>query len=226
MARYPRPGQVKTRLAADIGTDAACAFYTAFLRDIASNLSGGPWKLVWAVHPPGADLATVVPGVLEQIAQGGTNLAERMSNVFRLLFDRGTARVVMLGADAPHIGRDTVAAAFSALEDHDAAIVPTDDGGYCLIGLRAPSRRSSPAAADLFTGIEMGTATVLRDTLARAERQGLKALQMPGTFDLDVLDDLRRLEVLVRRGEVVLPETSAELRRMSGSLDHRKSSQR
>src|SRR6185436_5260363 len=82
MARFPTPGAVKTRLAARVGAEAACALYRAFLVDIAARFGSGPWSLVWAVTPPGADLAVVVGAGGEQIGQEGVDLAERMQRCF------------------------------------------------------------------------------------------------------------------------------------------------
>ena len=60
MARYPSVGEVKTRLAATIGADRACAFYRAFLRDLEQRFSGHDRTLIWMYHPPGCDFASVV----------------------------------------------------------------------------------------------------------------------------------------------------------------------
>src|SRR5690242_15459518 len=152
MAKYPAPGEVKTRLAERVGAAAACALYAAFLADIAARFAHAPQRLVWAVTPAGADLTPFIGAAHEQIAQQGDSLAERMRRCFVHLLDAGAQRVVMIGADAPHIADHTIDTAFSALDDHDAVFVPTRDGGYCLVGLRA--------AHDIFSGVAMGTDAV------------------------------------------------------------------
>src|SRR5262245_44970671 len=101
MAKHPRPGAVKTRLAAAYGAGAACELYTAFLRDIAAKFDRR--GLVWAVDPPDANLRAVVGADAAVIGQHGEDLAERMRACFETLFVGGAARVVMIGADAPHL---------------------------------------------------------------------------------------------------------------------------
>jgi uncharacterized protein len=204
MAKYPAPGTVKTRLAERVGDAAACALSRAFLADIGTRLAAGPWRLVWAVTPPEADLTTLVGGVGEQIAQEGNDLGERMRRVFVRLLEAGARRVVMIGADAPHIGDGAVADAFALLGDYDAVIMPTRDGGYCLVGLRAPH--------DIFSGVAMGTAVVFERTRARLEALGLRWRALATSFDIDELDDVAELGRCIARGDVDLPNTGAVVR--------------
>jgi rSAM/selenodomain-associated transferase 1 len=204
MARYPRPGAVKTRLAESVGGDAACALYRAFLTDIARRLGRGPWELVWAVTPVGADLAALVGAQRRQIAQRGADLAERMRNCFTRLLGAGATRVVMIGADAPHLPVSTVRAAFAALNQRDVALLPTRDGGYCLVGLRR--------AHDIFSDIPMGSPTVFERTCARVDALGLRRRELPPSFDVDELEDVAELARLIAARRVRLPHTAAVLR--------------
>jgi rSAM/selenodomain-associated transferase 1 len=204
MAKDPAPGAVKTRLAARVGAQRACALYRAFLADISTRFCAGPWQLVWAVTPPDADLAPIVGAGGRQIAQEGDELGERMRRCFARLFGEGARTVVMIGADAPHIAVDAVAAAFAALADHAAVIVPARDGGYCLIGLRA--------AADIFSGIAMGTSSVFAQTRQRLDALGLPWRALAPSFDIDELDDVTELSRLIATGAVELPHTAAVLR--------------
>lgn len=204
MARFPTPGAVKTRLAARVGAAPACALYRAFLVDLATRFDRGPWSLVWAVTPPDADLAPVVGACGEQIPQEGADLAERMQRCFAHLFDAGARRVVMIGADAPHVADSVLTAAFATLAAHDAVFVPTRDGGYCLVGLRA--------AHDVFSGVSMGTAAVFDQTRARLEALGLRWHELEPSFDVDEMEDVVDLARLIESGEVALPQTAAVLR--------------
>src|SRR5262245_49596114 len=204
MAKYPAPGAVKTRLAERVGADAACALYRAFLADIAERFARTPWQLVWAVTPADADLTPFIGARHRQIAQEGTELGDRMRRCFARLLRDGAGRVVMIGADAPHIGDAAIAAAFAALADHDAVLVPTRDGGYCLVGLRAPH--------DLFSAIPMGTTAVFEQTRARLDTLGLRWKALEPSFDVDGLDDVATLAQLIASGTVTLPHTSEVLR--------------
>jgi rSAM/selenodomain-associated transferase 1 len=203
MARYPTPGQVKTRLSRAIGAAPAAALYGAFLRDLAANLGVGPWQLVWAVAPPAVDLAGLVGDAARYLAQRGDGLSERMWCCFEDVFGSGASRVVMLGADVPHIAAADVDAALAALEAVDVALMPARDGGYGLIGLRAPH--------DLFTGVAMSTPAVCAATLARARALGLTVRVLAETFDVDEWEDLLALRSLIESGAVRLPHTAPVL---------------
>jgi rSAM/selenodomain-associated transferase 1 len=205
MAKYPRRGTVKTRLAAVYGDEPVCALYTAFLRDIAGRFASRR-ALVWAVDPPDADLGAIVGASAAVIGQRGADLAERMRCCFEMLFGGGAARVVMIGADAPHLSDRVIDAAFTALDEHDVALVPSADGGYCLIALRA--------AVDVFTGVPMSSASTLEETLGRIAASGLSVRLLEPSFDVDEPADVTALAALLREGGVDLPLTRTELARL------------
>jgi glycosyltransferase A (GT-A) superfamily protein (DUF2064 family) len=129
-----------------------------------------------------------------------------MRQVFGDLFARGARRVVMLGADAPQLGADAIAASFAALAVADVVLTPTRDGGYCLIGLRA--------AHDLFQAVDMGTGRVRAQTLARATALALTVIEQPATFDVDEWEDVLELRRLLDSRALELPHTAAALRQL------------
>ena len=202
MAKQPAPGTVKTRLGRRLGSDWACRLYTAFLEDIARRFSERDWQLIWAVHPPGTDLSAIV-GPHHRLDQRGRDLAERMWRCFESVFARGAGRVVMLGADAPHLSNAVIEAAFADLGTSDVTIVPTRDGGYCAIGMRAPW--------DIFSGIHMSTPSVFAETRARAAALGLEVTALAESFDVDEPEDLDKLEAVIAQGAVRLPRTAEVL---------------
>jgi rSAM/selenodomain-associated transferase 1 len=205
MAKAPVPGEVKTRLAAQVGERRACALYEAFLRDIAARLAAVPWQLVWAVDPPAADLGRLIGVVHWRIDQRGADLGDRMRCCFEDLFTAGAERAVMIGADAPHLSEPTLRDAFAALASADVVLVPSGDGGYCLVGLAG--------AHDVFSGIEMGTPRVLAQTARRVASMGLRLWLLPESFDVDEMGDVRALVRLIATGAVRLDATEAELRK-------------
>jgi rSAM/selenodomain-associated transferase 1 len=203
MAKYPRPGQVKTRLARRFGAEAACRLYEAFLADIAHGFAGKPFSLLWAIDPPRANLSDVIGSPADCIDQIGADLGQRMRNCFGQIFAEGARRVVMIGADVPHIPESTIDAAFAALADHDVALAPSPDGGYCLVALSRP--------LDLFTSIEMSTPRVFEETRALIEQHGLRWKTLPECFDVDEVDDVDALARLIKTGAAELPRTQSVL---------------
>src|SRR5262245_62445800 len=78
MAKYPSPGLVKTRLSAQIGATTACRLYAAFVGDLAERLTRVALPVCWAVWPPDAPFAELVPAGQRCIAQAGNDLGQRM----------------------------------------------------------------------------------------------------------------------------------------------------
>ena len=60
---------------------------------------------------------------------------------------------------------------------------PSRDGGYYLMGLKAPH-------PELFQGITWSTGAVLADTLSRAQDLALKVHLLPAWTDIDTYADL------------------------------------
>lgn len=211
MARYPEPGQVKTRLARSEGAERAAQIYRAFLLDIEARFAGGARPVVWMHEPADAPFASLLRPGSFCLPQVGETLGERMRWSFEALLgtaedEVGFDRVIMIGADVPHISDACIENADAMLADYDVVLGPSDDGGYYLVGLRR--------AVDLFSMVEMGTATVLEETIALAGVRRLKIYLLDSDFDIDDAADLDRLRALIRRkGEAFLPHTAAVLNR-------------
>jgi rSAM/selenodomain-associated transferase 1 len=207
MAKYPAPGRVKTRLAAELGDDTACALQRAFLLDLADRLRALPYGVTWAFWPPSAPFATLIGGGRCR-AQSGEDLGARMAAAVEAELADGGGPVVVLGADVPHVDLDCIRRAVRALAaDVDVVLGPALDGGYYLIGLRA-------VAPALFENIAWGTGRVLRATLAQAERLGLRVELVAESFDVDQVADLARLRAVMTAPGMDLPRTRVVLERL------------
>jgi hypothetical protein len=114
--------------------------------------------------------------------------------------------VVIIGSDSPDLPPSYVQEAFARLDGGaDVVLGPAEDGGYYLIGLRAPQPR-------LLREVPMSTPTVLADTLALARELGLRAELLPLWYDVDTSAELRRLaEGLLDAPPEVAPCTRAFL---------------
>lgn len=213
MAKYPTPGTVKTRLAAAVGDLHACTLYRAFLVDLDRTLRSEQWGLVWAMAPAGSRLNDVIGReALGYLDQRGAGLASRMLHCFSDLFAAGAGRVVMVGADVPHLGADTVKRSLAALQHSDVVVVPSRDGGYCLVAMRA--------LHDVFSEVEMSTEKVLDETRAACQLQGLSLHELATSFDIDDLNDVRLLARHISR-DCAMPATAEVLTdwRRRGLLD-------
>jgi uncharacterized protein len=206
VAKYPQPGQVKTRLAAVIGAAAACALYRAFLGDLEARLSAAGYPPLWAYTPAEAPFAAVVGGPERCFPQVGPDLNARLRNVFRALLDAGWQQIAIISSDTPHLPLAWLAEAYAALAEHDLVLGPADDGGYSLIAMAA--------AHEVFEGVAMGSARVLAQTLALADALGLRTHLLGSIFDVDEPADLVRLAAALQD-----PALAASLPRTAGALE-------
>ena len=102
MAKYPEPGRVKTRLAAALGAQRACALYRAFVLDLADRLARLPYDVIWHYAPADAPF----PGLLAParcVAHLEGDLGVRMAHAVSAAFAEAPTPVLVIGADAPHV---------------------------------------------------------------------------------------------------------------------------
>jgi len=176
MAREPRAGAVKTRLAGDIGVVRATAFYRSSLANLLRRVGKARrWSTVIAVTPHTALLSPAFPESVSRTAQGSGDLGARMQRMFDGL-PPGPA--VIVGTDIPEITTGHIDAAFRALGNNDAVVGPGDDGGYWLIGLRR-----SPKILSVFDKIRWSSPHTLDDTLANLE--GARVAKLDLLRDVD-----------------------------------------
>lgn len=183
--KAPRPGTVKTRLGREIGHEQATALYRRMGEE---QLARIPDEMRTEVHyaPRGAkpDMTEWL-GQRHYRAQTGGDLGQRMSHAFLAGFRRGYRPMLAIGADCPDLDEACLREAVGLLATHEVVIGPASDGGYYLIGLRAP-------APSLFTGINWSTSTVLAETLRRAAEQRLSVALLRERLDIDDLPTLQR----------------------------------
>lgn len=185
LARRPRRGRVKSRLAADIGAGPALAVYRRLLsRTLRRIGTDARWTTVIAATPA---REAAMPGRwtrgLPVIAQAGGDLGVRMAAAMAAM---PAGKVVLVGSDIPGIARGHVAAAFRALDDHDAVFGPASDGGFWLVGL-APALRSAP----LFGDVRWSGPHALADAVASLPR-GAGIAHVALLSDIDDGSDLVR----------------------------------
>ncbi len=187
MARAPRLGAVKRRLARELGDLAAWRFYRTTAGRLLRELSADPRWQTWLALTP--DRAARVgrglwPGRHALIAQGPSGLGARMGRLLRTL-PPGPA--VIVGSDIPDLRPVHVARAFRLLGDCDWVFGPAGDGGYWLIGARR--RRAAPRAT--FAKVRWSSAHALADTLANLK--GARIGFLEALADVDTSADLARL---------------------------------
>jgi len=209
MAKVPATGAVKTRLCPPLTLPQAAGLARCFLQDRVDQLltlDGADALVAFAPSEREAELAALLPARVRRVAQAGPDLGARLDRLLTDLLAEGYVGAAAVDADSPTLPSDYLREACRHLRGGavDVVIGPSEDGGYYLIGLRAPA----PA---LFRDIEWSTPTVLDETLARARRLGLRLALLPPWFDVDRGEDLARL----RRHEPADPAPFRPLRTLA-----------
>ena len=196
-AKAPRPGLAKTRLIPALGAAGAAALAARMLAhtlDQALASDVGAVELCVAPVPGDAVWQGVeLPEGLALTAQGEGDLGARMARATQRAIEAGDscadescAGVLLIGTDCPAVDAVCLRQAASALEETDAVIAPTADGGYALLGLRRFD-------ASLFADIAWSTPTVAATTLARLEMLGRSCTRLALLHDIDEPADLVHL---------------------------------
>jgi uncharacterized protein len=207
MAKAPRPGSVKTRLAPSLSSAAVTAFYCCLLEDTLT-LARSLRDVEVAIMCPDTDvneLAQLAGSKVSVVAQEGEGLAAGLTSVFRHFAENHQRRVIAFNSDSPHLPRSVLEAAFETLTSHDVVIGPTHDGGYYLVGTKA----SDPT---LFAHDGMGTSSALERLLSRARALELFVGFADPFYDIDVVDDLTQLAEELRQAPARAPRTAAWLK--------------
>lgn len=186
LAKAPVPGLAKTRLISSIGAHAAAVLQERMTeRAVSTTVEAaiGPVTL-WCAPDPGH------PSFRELVSRYGIALKRQPeSDLGTRMLAAMQGPTLVIGTDCPALTVEHLRAAAEALRGAEIVLIPAEDGGYVLIGTRAPQPQ-------LFDGIAWGTAAVLQETRARISTLGLKAAELAPLWDIDTEADLARLERL------------------------------
>jgi len=183
--KYPKPGAVKTRLARDLGSEAAAAIYRSTAEKVIENTRRGSYRQViyYADNVAIEQMRRWLDDDHRFISQRGSDLGERMENAFREAFAGGAKNVVVIGSDCPGIDQACIDAAFTALKHADCVIGPANDGGYYLLGLKA-------LPEGFFERIDWSTDKVYTQQCVKAQRAGYVLDVQETRIDIDIEEDL------------------------------------
>lgn len=186
MAKAPRAGKVKTRLAPALGMEGSAAINICFLRDTTRNIAevaeqGGAAGLV-CYTPVGDEVAFegLLPEGFALIAQRGDAFGERLLAAAEDILSCGYGSVCLIDSDSPTLPQSALVRAVDELQRPGDRVVlgGSDDGGYYLIGLKQ-------AHAVPFERITWSTASVYAETVERVREAGLELVELPVWYDVD-----------------------------------------
>jgi rSAM/selenodomain-associated transferase 1 len=212
MVKWPEPGRTKTRLCPPLSFAEAAELARAFLLDTLTEAARTDADLWLAYAPASAgDAFRSLVGTRAGLIEADTDdLGSALRRAQAGVLDLGYRRVALVAADVPHLAPSRYTEAFSALDHADAVIGPSSDGGYYLLA----AARETP---DLFDGIAWSTAAVYEQTIAAAERAGLRVATVAPCDDVDTAADLVWLLDALRRRPGA-GHTLAVLDRVAGTV--------
>jgi hypothetical protein len=186
LARAPEPGHAKTRMIPALGAEGAAALQARLIKRVVATAAGadaGPvtlWVTPNEQHALFQELKQSFEIALAQQPDG--DLGARM--LAAIVAAKGPALVI--GSDCPALTGQSLRDAAEALRSYDAVLIPAEDGGYVLIGLRKPQPL-------LFADLDWGTPNVMDETRFLLSANGLTWRELPPLWDVDTPEDLERL---------------------------------
>src|SRR5260370_20599686 len=177
-AKWPRPGDAKTRLG-DLGPEVA----REVVLDSVGRYARIDARRILAFAPPDAEesFADLVQGRFRLIPQRPGDLGQRLSGFLEEQLETGVESIVFLGADSPTLPLEYIDDAYTRLETADVVLGPATDGGYYLLGC---ARRVPP----IFDGIAWGTSRVLAETICALRDPQSRVCLLPPWSDADTPD--------------------------------------
>ena len=192
LAKNPVVGEVKTRLAPELGMQGACRFYRALLvrtLDVLANYPAAR-RIFCFSGPMDSEISAKLDRSVLCEPQAGEGLGARMHAAL-LEALKHTEKAILIGADCPQVDTAYLAQAEAALgAGNDLVFGPSHDGGYVLVGVQRP-------CPDIFSGITYSQPDVLRKTveriasLKRPDGAGVSCALLPALNDIDEPCDLR-----------------------------------
>lgn len=190
-AKYPKVGQVKTRLIPAIGAEGAVQLANLMLRhtlDQALQSQVGEIELCVSPDLKSYEWQSIyLPKNIYLTDQGNGNLGQRLSRAAQRVVEEGKA-VIFIGTDCPALTATMLKEVVIQLEKYDAVMIPASDGGYVLLALNHFDH-------SVFSDIQWSTSSVAFDSLTKISALGWSVALLPVLHDIDEPKDLKKLPV-------------------------------
>jgi uncharacterized protein len=187
LAKAPIAGFAKTRLIPVLGARGAAVLQARLVEravETACAAAIGPvtlWTTPDESHPVFQSIGARLGITLARQADG--DLGARMLAAITA----ANTCVLVIGSDCPALKLDHLRTAANVLRDRaPAVVIPAEDGGYVLIGMRTPE----PA---LFSDMPWSTPIVMDETRRRLRTLGLTWHEPATLWDVDLPRDLERM---------------------------------
>lgn len=176
---------MKTRLAAELGTDEALGIYRRLAEHTLRAVRQVGHARVVVCYTPADARAAVAAWLGDDVelrAQRDADLGVRMAGAIEDALAGGTGPVAIVGTDCPGLDPQLIDRAFAELANADVVLGPAMDGGYYLLAVK----RNHPA---LFAGIPWSSPETFAATTSAAAVAGLRVGLLDQRRDIDTAED-------------------------------------
>jgi uncharacterized protein len=190
--RYPEAGATKTRLIPALGAEGAADLQRRLTERMVAEIHVLATRIpIHAViHYCGGSAEKMAAwlGPMPCVPQVEGDLGQRMQQALAHSFAGGAEKAILIGSDIPGITANLLAEAFSSLGSAKAAIGPSRDGGYYLLGVRAEA--AAAIYPLVFERMSWSTPQVFALTCRRLASASLAPALLPLLSDIDTPEDL------------------------------------
>ncbi|KYK23090.1 hypothetical protein AYK24_01360 [Thermoplasmatales archaeon SG8-52-4] len=188
--KYPKLGEVKSRLSVDLDPSITVELYRLFVKDLLQMLNKTSYTIFICFYPSNSlkNFKQWLGNKYNYIPQEGKDLGQRMINCFNNIFAKQFDQVIVIGSDSPDLPKEILDKAFLKLKTHNAVIGPSLDGGYYLLGLNKTS-----FSINIFKDITWGSDKVFTETKKRFSEEKISNFILPIWGDIDTFNDLKNL---------------------------------
>ncbi len=188
-AKAPQAGFAKTRLIPALGAAGAAELaHKMLLHTLQQALIANVGTVELAVTPDMTHPAwqgVTLPAAISISAQGEGDLGDRLARAAARSI-KNAEPVLLIGTDCVELTSQLLRGAAQALQDHDAVIHCTADGGYALLGLNQFSQF-------LFNNVPWSSDAVASTTLSRIGQLEWSVHVGSMLHDVDEPEDLKYL---------------------------------
>ncbi len=183
LAKAPLAGLAKTRLMPVLGAAGAARAQRGFaLQMLATARAASTGGVTLWCAPDAAQRffrALARHHGVNTIGQPAGDLGHRMATALSHHFAQTpNTPLLIVGTDSPALTPEHLQQAADALQTVDVVLIPAEDGGYVLIGLRKP-------VPEVFVGVEWSTPRVLTQTRERLRAADARWCELATLWDVD-----------------------------------------
>lgn len=195
--REPVAGKTKTRMMPYLTPEECVELHTSFLKDFSSMSRKVDADVFVYYDSEDGKYTTVRECFGDDVTysrQIGNDIGIKMYNAIRDVLDMGYESCVLTGTDIPELRAESVNYALDTLDECDAVVGRTADGGYHLIGMKK-------SYIEPFSLKEYQSSSVFDCTVDALRSKNLDVRIVHEYHDMDTPKDLREFRCRVRQAK-------------------------